>query len=166
MVSVIRLVKSQITVNGLPCVSRKWLIVIIRLMLSPYLGPKVITLSGFHCIRISQGKNLLKILLFLKLRPWSRHSIEPRIVTKIPKDTIFMFCTTYLFFHGETLKIPNKCFIVIIINKCLTFSLYHKLSILNVDYHKKEKKSKFFCYKLINSFKFDFHGKSDERFML
>jgi hypothetical protein len=45
-----KLNKSQITNNWVLCISTRLLIVIIHLMLSLSLCPKVITLSSFHCI--------------------------------------------------------------------------------------------------------------------
>jgi hypothetical protein len=47
-----RFIKSQITNSWVFCLSRQLLIVIIRLMLTLSLCPKVITITGFHCISI------------------------------------------------------------------------------------------------------------------
>jgi hypothetical protein len=62
LVYVIRLNKSQITLLGFLYGSRKLFIVIIGLMLSLYIGPKVITLSSFHC------SNVFSTLAFIVLK--------------------------------------------------------------------------------------------------
>jgi hypothetical protein len=50
--------------RGTP-VEKHWVNVIIRLMLSVYLCPKVITLSGFHCITQKLKVRLLRGLVVI-----------------------------------------------------------------------------------------------------
>ncbi len=84
-----RLSKSQITNKQALCISRQLLIVIIRLMLSLSLCPKVITLSGFHCTKCLPALNSLTDFLPTKtcFQNWEKHLLHKcwRWLTFYPK---------------------------------------------------------------------------------
>ena len=90
-----RLSKSQITNKQAICINRQLLIVIIRLMLSLSLCPKMITLRGFHCIylRTFFANKLEKNPLIICISQRSTKSTLPWLQDKIAYKSTRLECS-------------------------------------------------------------------------